>query len=107
MAFWNPRSIEMDEAGVRCRRGKKIVEQVTWAALVSVDVITTSNGPLADDMFFLLGGTDGSGVAVASNLAPDGFVERLQQLPGFDSDQLILASGSVENARFHCWPSES
>jgi hypothetical protein len=54
MAFWNKSSIEMDEAGVRRRRGKKILEQVTWARLVSVDVMTTSAGPLDEDMFFLL-----------------------------------------------------
>jgi hypothetical protein len=108
MAFWNRKisdAVEMDEAGVRRLHGDQIAEQVTWEALISVDVVATNDGPGAEDMFFILGGTDGTEVAVPAGLAPHGLLERLQQLPGFDSDQLILAASSVEQTRFHCWSS--
>ena len=111
MAFWRRRrvrgSIVMDEGGVRRLLGEQITERVSWDGLVSVDVVTTSDGPANDDVFFLLGGADGTGVAVPSELAPAGFLERLQLLEGFDNGELIRAMSSAVDARFHCWPTAS
>jgi hypothetical protein len=94
----------MDEGGVRQLLGDQIRERVDWDRLATVDVVTTSDGPVAGDVFFVLGGADGTGVAVPFGLAPAGFVERLQLLDGFDNDQLIRAMSSAVDARFHCWP---
>jgi hypothetical protein len=97
-------SIVMDEAGIRRLVGDQITEQIDWDRLLSVDIVTTADGPANEDVFFLLGGADGLGVAVPSGAAPPGFVERLQQLKGFDNEVLIRAMGSTADARFHCWP---
>jgi hypothetical protein len=97
-------SIVMDEAGVLRLLGDQVVERVAWDRLVSVDVVTTSDGPMNEDVFFVLAGEDGTGVAVPSGLAPGGFVERLQLLEGFDDEELIRAMSCAVDARFHCWP---
>jgi hypothetical protein len=108
MAFGRRRrvtaSIVMDECGVRRLLGDRVTEQVEWDRLISVDVVTTSDGPVSEDVFFLLAGSEGTGVAVPSGLAPPGFLERLQLLDGFDNGELIRAMSSAVDARFHCWP---
>ena len=97
-------SYAMDELGVRRLLGGDVVEQVRWDQLTAVDVVTTSGGPWKEDLFFVLRGAEGTGVLVASGLAPAGFVERLGQLDGFDDKQVIRAAGTSTNAHFPCWP---
>lgn len=95
--------IKLDEVGVRKVRDNQVLEEVVWDALVAVEIMTTSDGPFAEDMFWVLQGEAGTGVVVPSGLAPDGLLERLQTLPGFDNEAVIAASGSTSEARFHCW----
>jgi hypothetical protein len=94
--------IDINEQGVLrvLRNGQR--EWVAWSALVEVWIITTSEGPAVDDFFFILRAEDGTGCAVSSMLAGD-LLQRLQRLPRFDNTQVILASGSTEDARFVCW----
>lgn len=99
--------MEVDEVGVRRTHGDVVAEQVAWGDLMSVSVITTSDGPAGEDVFFLLEGAGDSGVVVPQGQAPEGFVERLQQLEGFDSSAVIKAMGCATDARFHCWPPRS
>lgn len=102
-----PTCVAMDADGVRRLHGGRVVETVAWADLALVDVVTTDQGPAADDVIWLLCAHDGTGVAVPSEQAPDGFLERLQQLPGFDNEAVIQAMGSVTDARFRCWDVEA
>ncbi len=95
--------VVLDEKGVRRLRGADTVEQVAWDDLEAVDIRATSEGPAVDDVFWLLRGAGGGGVAVPSEQAPPGFLERLQQLPGFDDDAVIAAMCSAEDALFPCW----
>jgi hypothetical protein len=108
LRFWRRRgsvSVEMDEQGVRRVRGGKILEAVEWAELDEVAIWTTSEGPATEDVYFVLRGVEDRGVVVPSEAAPEGLLERLQQLPGFDSGKVIEAMGSVEEAVFVCWRS--
>ena len=98
-----PVTVVLDDTGVRRLRGPEVVEDVSWQALASVDIRTTSHGPFVDDLFWLLGDGTGLGVLVPSELAPEGFVQRLQELPGFDSEALTEAALCAEDALFHLW----
>jgi hypothetical protein len=99
-----PDSFEIDDVAVtRTRRGT-VVEQVRWADLRSVKIVTTAAGPFADDVFFVLETASG-GCVVPQSAASDAFVVRLQALPGFDNEQMIRAMGSAEDAEFLCWRS--
>ncbi|MEM9138581.1 MAG: hypothetical protein AAGB15_02025 [Pseudomonadota bacterium] len=73
-------------------------------ALVRVEIITTNDGPMADDHFWQL--TDETGqIAVIPGGAQDAtdLLDRLGSLPGFDHMAVISAMGSTENARFLVW----
>jgi hypothetical protein len=79
-------------------------ERVRWADLQEVDILTTDEGPAADDVIWMLLGKNDSGCAVPSET--EGMKEllpRLQELPGFDNEAVIKAMGSTNNAIFVCW----
>lgn len=94
--------VEIDDVGVRRTLGDGRVEAITWAELVRVEVMTTDEGPYAQDFFFLLFAADGHGCLVPNDQS-QGLLPRLQALPGFDNTALLSAVGSTKNARFVCW----
>jgi hypothetical protein len=97
-------SIRIDDHGVRRELPDGKVEQVAWDDLREVAVLTTSDGPFAEDVFFVLAGQDGTGCVVPQG-APEStqLLERLQRLPGFDNQAIIRAMSSTEDATFVCW----
>lgn len=95
--------VTVDANGVRRTLARGKAESVRWDELVEVRIRTTADGPLAEDVFYVLVGRGGAGCVIPQGLAPDGFVERLLTLPGFDSGQLIESMGSVVQAEFVCW----
>jgi hypothetical protein len=100
----NTPAIRVDDWGVQRDLGDGRAERVAWDALVEVSVLTTGEGPFAEDVFFLLAGEDGTGCVVPQG-APEsaGLLERLQRLPGFDNGAFIRAMSRTEDARFVCW----
>ena len=80
-------------------------ESIRWDDLHEVGILTTDDGPFAEDMFFLLLGADGeSGCAIPqSSEGSQRLLQRLQQLPDFNSNAVIEAMGSTSNAKFACW----
>ena len=100
----NQPAIRIDDRGVRRTLAGGNAEQVAWNDLLEVSVITTGDGPFAEDVFFVLAGTGGSGCIVPQDAPESGpLLDRLQRLPGFDNDALVRAMGSTEEARFVCW----
>jgi len=96
-------TVQIDNWGVR--RLDASNEAVAWTDLVKVEIVTTDEGPWGEDLFFLLEGADGKGVAIAGGLAQEcGLIAALQErLPGLDNDAIIRSASSVENARFLVW----
>jgi hypothetical protein len=75
-----------------------------WADLESVEIVTTDQGPLVDDVFWALRGGHGDPVVIPSETPGcDQLLARLQRLPGFDNSALIEAMGNTSNARFVLW----
>jgi hypothetical protein len=105
--------LELSDLGVSRRfgprLGKKREERVLWEEIERVEILTTDEGPYADDFFFLLEGRDGNGVAVSNELAvKHGLVAILQQrFAGVDSKAIIEASGSTQVRRFLVWQKQS
>ena len=78
-------------------------EHVRWDALQEVSIITTDEGPFADDFFWVLLGEPG-GCAVSSLAkGSNELLIRLQRLPGFSNEAMAQAAGSTKNAKFVCW----
>jgi hypothetical protein len=94
---------------------KDVVGQVVvlpWDNLESVVIQTDDSGPFSSDVWWILSGRTANGTPFACQvpLGATGekeMIDRLQQLPGFDNEALILAMGSVEDAQFVCWKKES
>jgi hypothetical protein len=82
-----------------------VQETIRWDDLAEVGIITTDEGPWAEDVFWLLIGSDGkSGCAVPQGAEGSKvLLEALQKLPGFDNEAVIKAMGSTSNAKFTCW----
>ncbi|HSA90984.1 MAG TPA: hypothetical protein VLF42_13925 [Burkholderiales bacterium] len=108
---WKPlvEELEVTDFGVTRRFGpwlrKKKEERVSWQDLTQVEILTTDAGPSSEDLFFILHGRDGKGVAVSNDLAvKHGLVATLQnRLPGLDNKAIIDASLCIEVRRFLVW----
>jgi hypothetical protein len=93
-----------DDAVIRYRAGGKR-ESVKWADLGEVAIMTTDEGPLEDDVFWVLTSLDGrSGCLIPQGIQGESaLLPRLQSLSGFDNQAVINASLSTSNQRFVCW----
>jgi hypothetical protein len=80
-------------------------EGVAWKDLVSVRIRTTSAGPSAEDMFFVLDDADGRSFVVPNRLAVAArLLTALQErLPGLDNKQVARAAGVVKESWFTIW----
>jgi hypothetical protein len=99
----DPDRVVVDQVGVARRLPDGRHETVGWD-LVEVAIRATPQGPWQEDVFFLLTGRDGGGVAVPHGEAVQGdLLGWLQALPGFDNQQVVEAMGCAEDAMFVCW----
>lgn len=96
--------IEIDADGVQRVLADGSLETVRWDGLTEIRIATTSDGPLSEDIFWMLFGPDRSkGVALPGSYVDDDLLRRFQSLPGFDNDQVIAAMSSIEDAQFVVW----
>ncbi len=110
MRFWKKKKspgeyLEITDQWVRRHLANGKIEEARWDCLGEVFILTTEDGPFAEDVFWVLlesGSEHGcvvpNGLAVQHHL-----LERLQRLPGFDNEAVIRASTSLRNSRFDCW----
>ena len=73
-------------------------------ALVKIEIITTDQGPFAQDLFWHLTDEIGQMAIIPGGAtdAPD-LLDRLGGLPGFNHMAVLAAMGSTDNARFQIW----
>jgi len=97
--------IHLSEAEIRCERPDGRTERVAWHDLEAVIIETTSDGPFAPDVFWILAGSSpDSGCMIPQDYTDAGeLLKRLQQLPGFDNKAFIDAMGCTDDRRFVCW----
>jgi hypothetical protein len=82
-------------------------ETVRWDDLQEVGIVTTDEGPTAEDVFWILLGANGRCAVPGGADGMKELLVQLQQLPGFDNGAVIRAMGSTANARFVCWKRRS
>jgi hypothetical protein len=100
----DPDRVVIDQVGVRRRLPDGRHEAVGWDDLVEIAIRTTPEDPWQEDVFFLLTGRDGGGVAVPHGEAVElELLGWLQALPGFDNQQVVEAMTCAEDALFVCW----
>lgn len=93
----------VDDEAVARVLGDGRIERIAWRDVARVSVVTTADGPRAEDAFFVLESEDGkTGCAVPNALAAP-LVERIVKLPGFDHEAMIRAMASSEAGLVRCW----
>jgi hypothetical protein len=99
--------VRITDTEVSCERPDGKTERVAWDDLLRVEVLTTSDGPMSADVFWMLHGTN-QGCAIPQGATGDReLLERLQKLPGFDNGKFIEAMGSTNDQKFLCWQRKS
>lgn len=97
--------VEFDEQEIRrfMRDGRK--ESIRWDELHEIGIVTTDEGPWAEDVFWMFLNADHSKGCAIPNGA-EGFaalLQRIQRLPDFNNEAVVLAMGSAVNDRFVVW----
>ncbi len=96
--------VKAEGTQITCIRPNGSVESFDWAKLVKVDILTTEDGPLLPDVFWVFYDSENSGAVIpqgAPGLAP--LTEKTMSLPGFDSESLIEAMSSTAHGTFPVW----
>ena len=75
---------------------------MSWPGLREVSLMTTSRGPIEEDVFFVLA-FDAEPDRVIGMSDADGLLPELQKLPGFDNETFIKAMGVCDEGVFVLW----
>lgn len=95
--------VHLSDDAVSCERPDGHVEQVAWDELQRVEILTTPDGPLSPDTFWVLSGSD-SGCVIPWGATRDReLLERLQRLPHFDSKAVINTAPKTKESMTLCW----
>lgn len=97
-------NVQVDDAGVIVVT-KKGRDEVRWGEVTCARIITTSDGPWGEDVFFVLEGTDGKGCVVPHDAAVrTRLLQEMQaRFEGIDDRKVIEAMGSTSRATFIIW----
>jgi hypothetical protein len=100
--------LAIDDVGIT-RTAPNLREHVAWVDIARVRIMTTDQGPLLEDVVFLIDAKNGGGCAVAHDLAvQSGLLEALQsRLKGLNNAAVIEAMGSAANGMFTIWEAKS
>ena len=77
---------------------------IYWEEVAKLRILTTPDGPFAPDLFWVFDTCEGTGMKIPSEA--DGMSElsdRLMNLSGFRSEEMIVAMSSTEYASFEIW----
>jgi hypothetical protein len=92
-----------DAERVACFWPNGFKEAVLWTELEEISIVTSDEGPLADDLVWILAGKDDTCTVPGSASGIQQMLARLQDLPGFDNEAVVAAMASTANATFVCW----
>jgi len=97
-------TIQVDEVGVLRAEGS-IREQIQWQDIIEIRIITNSEGPFGEDVFFALAGANGKGCLVPHQAAVrTKLLEELQShFPDLRNETVIEAMGCTSDRNFLVW----
>jgi len=92
----------LDERGVRRLSTDGAETSLRWTDLREVRIVSRSARSLSQGVRFELRDA-ATTLSIPRPEATQDFIDRLQELPGFDTEVLIEAIGSTTDAEFVCW----
>lgn len=97
-------SIEGDV--VRCTRPDGNIESFQWSKLAKVEILTTSDGPFAPDMFWVYQDSEGGGAVIPSGASGETVLTDMAfELSEFDYESFISSQTSTDDTTFPVWRS--
>ena len=99
-------TVTFDSKAIYCNKPNNVKEFISWEKLDAVLIKTTDQGPMLEDVFWLLLSKDMSEGCIFPQGATgeEELIAELQKkLPNFDNEMLIKAMTSVENQKFLIW----
>jgi hypothetical protein len=99
--------VTFDKNIIKCKRPNGAIESVKWNELQAVIIETTDQGPVVDDIFWILLGKNDSGCVIPSeSIGVKKILKAMQgALNGFDNEKVIEAMSCCENNKFLIWSS--
>ncbi|MFH0822383.1 MAG: hypothetical protein V2B18_06495 [Pseudomonadota bacterium] len=95
--------VSFDEDRVWCSRPGRSEESMAWSELKGVGIRTTNDGPFNPDVFWILGADNATLIFPQGATGEDALLRRLQDLPGFDNEELSRAMTCTGNDSFILW----
>lgn len=83
--------------------GDKIADMIPWDAVQKIVIETNDQGPLAQDMFWVLHLSDRKVRIPSGSGNENEFMDHIQSWPGFDNDAVIQAATCTDAREFICW----
>lgn len=99
----NQFAVSLTDREVVCQRSDGLTERVVWEDLRRVEILTTADGPISPDTFWVLSDSHSGCMIPWGASGEQELLERLQRLPQFDNTALINASSLTEEAMTLCW----
>lgn len=92
-----------NDEGVSVEHTNGTIESALWDEIIKISVITTNQGPIADDVFLVLFKEE-EGVLIPSEAEGYNEVfERVSKFDEFDFQKYIDSMSSTINKEFICW----
>jgi hypothetical protein len=102
----SPRFVSLDDERVTRLGADGTASSMRWADLVEVRMASRPARTLSEGVRFVLVGARGEELDIPRPEATQDFIDRLQALPGFDTEALIQAIGSWGEGEWICWRAE-
>jgi hypothetical protein len=85
---------------------EKEPQSLAWSSLIGVAVETTDQGPLMEDVWWHLASKEKVVTYPGEATGTSEMLSRLQKIPAFNNERLILAMGCTDNETFVLWDHE-
>ncbi|NNE00056.1 MAG: hypothetical protein HKN47_22275 [Pirellulaceae bacterium] len=95
--------VEVSDTEIRHLHPDGGQEILAWDDLQSVVILTTDQGPMLPDLYWVLSSGQSNCMIAQGATGEKAMIERLQSLPGFDNETMIDAMSSITTQRFALW----
>lgn len=95
--------VEITPSHLRCTAPDGTLQMLAWSDLNQIDVLSTADGPLSPDTFWLLHGSAAGCVIPWGTRGDQKLLAHLQTLHGFDHHAVINSTGHTEEMITTCW----
>ena len=102
-------AVSFDEYKIRVTMPNGVVHALNWDAIGAVNIVTTSDGPMVPDLFWLLQSPDRKTsltIPMGAEGEHDLLLAMQSRLPGFDNMAVVEAMSSTGPAGFIVWDPE-